>query len=54
MSVPMNTVDKRISTESTELKSDISGLEKKLSSLEMTHKNGRENLERILKSGDRA
>lgn len=54
MSVPMNTVDKRLSTESTELKSDISGLEKKLSSLEMTHKNGRENLERILKSGDRA
>ncbi|KAA8644602.1 hypothetical protein EYZ11_010920 [Aspergillus tanneri] len=54
MSVPMNTIDERLTTESTELKSDISSLEKKLASLEMTNKNSRENLERILKSGDRA
>lgn len=50
----MNTVDTRLSTESTELKNDIEGLEKKLHYLEMTHKNSRENLEQILKSGGRA
>ncbi|KAF9895432.1 hypothetical protein FE257_000338 [Aspergillus nanangensis] len=49
--VPTKTVDSRISTESSELKSAISNLEKKLTSLEMTHKNGMENFERILKSG---
>ncbi|PWY80639.1 Prefoldin [Aspergillus heteromorphus CBS 117.55] len=52
--VPMNTIDKRLSTESGELKSDITGLEKKLHYLEMTNKNSRENLEQILKSGGKA
>lgn len=52
--VPMNTVDKRIETDSAELKKDISLLEKKLVSLEMTHKNGMDNLQKILKSGDKS
>ncbi|GFF25347.1 probable prefoldin subunit 1 [Aspergillus udagawae] len=54
VAVPMNTVDKRLADERTELKTDIEGLEKKLNYLEMTHKNSRENLEQILKSGGRA
>ncbi|GES60890.1 prefoldin subunit 1 [Aspergillus terreus] len=54
VSVPMDAVGKRISTDSTELKTDISNLEKKLHSLEMTHKNGVENLQKIMKSGDRS
>lgn len=52
--VPMNTIDKRLSSESGDLKSEITGLEKKLHYLEMTHKNSRENLEQILKSGGKA
>lgn len=54
VAVPMDTVDKRLAAETTELKTDIEGLEKKLNYLEMTHKNSRENLEQILKSGGRA
>jgi prefoldin subunit 1 len=50
----MDTVDKRLASEKTELKTDIESLEKKLNYLEMTHKNSRENLEQILKSGGRA
>jgi prefoldin subunit 1 len=50
----MNTIDKRLSSESGDLKADITGLEKKLHYLEMTHKNSRENLEQILKSGGKA
>ncbi|KAL4920244.1 Prefoldin [Aspergillus aurantiobrunneus] len=49
--VPRSTVDKRISTESGELKTDIDKLEKRMHYLEMTFKNSRENLEAILKSG---
>ncbi|KAL2828922.1 Prefoldin [Aspergillus cavernicola] len=51
VAVPRQTVDKRISTESTELKSEIGNLEKRMHYLEMTFKNSRENLEQILKSG---
>ncbi|KKK22740.1 hypothetical protein P175DRAFT_0504267 [Aspergillus ochraceoroseus IBT 24754] len=51
VAVPRTTIDKRLVTESTELKSDIEGLEKKMHYLEMTFKNSRENLEQILKSG---
>ena len=54
VAVPMNTIDKRLSSESGDLKTDIAGLEKKLHYLEMTHKNSRENLEQILKSGGKA
>ncbi|KAE8135638.1 prefoldin subunit 1 [Aspergillus bombycis] len=52
--VPMSTVDKRLVAEKAELKSDVSGLEKKLSSLEMTHKNSMEHYERFVKSGGKA
>ncbi|PYH42104.1 putative prefoldin subunit 1 [Aspergillus saccharolyticus JOP 1030-1] len=51
VAVPIPTIDKRISSESNELKTEITGLEKKLHYLEMTHKNSRENLEQILKAG---
>ncbi|KAL5332232.1 Prefoldin [Aspergillus crustosus] len=51
VAVPRVTVDKRISTESTEIKSEIENLEKRMNYLEMTFKNSRENLEQILKSG---
>lgn len=52
--VPMNTVDKRLSTESTEKKNEITNLQKKLEYFETTHKNSRMNLEQILKSGGQA
>ncbi|OJJ05705.1 hypothetical protein ASPVEDRAFT_174892 [Aspergillus versicolor CBS 583.65] len=52
--VPRSTVDKRITTESGELKGEIEGLEKRMHYLEMTYKNSRENLEAILKSGGKA
>ncbi|KAF5862523.1 Prefoldin subunit 1, partial [Aspergillus alliaceus] len=49
--VPMSTVDKRLVAEKAELRSEVSGLEKKLSSLELTHKNSMEHYERFVKSG---
>ncbi|OJJ57476.1 hypothetical protein ASPSYDRAFT_58994 [Aspergillus sydowii CBS 593.65] len=52
--VPRSTVDKRITTESGELRGEIEGLEKRMHYLEMTFKNSRENLEAILKSGGKA
>lgn len=52
--VPMNTIDKRLSTESTERKTEITNLQKKLEYFETTHKNSRMNLEQILKSGGKA
>ncbi|KAL4787236.1 Prefoldin [Aspergillus varians] len=51
VAVPRTTVDKRITSESGELKGDIEKLEKRMHYLEMTYKNSRENLEAILKSG---
>ncbi|KAL4910687.1 hypothetical protein BDW74DRAFT_141653 [Aspergillus multicolor] len=51
VAVPRAAVDKRISTESGELKGEIESLEKRMNYLEMTFKNSRENLEAILKSG---
>ncbi|MCJ1297242.1 hypothetical protein MMC08_000028 [Hypocenomyce scalaris] len=51
---PMADVEKRLSSETTELKSDISNLDKKLHYLETTHKNSREHIEQIFKSGGRA
>lgn len=52
--VPMNTVDKRLTSESTERKNEITNLNKKLEYFETTHRNSRQNLEQILKSGGRA
>ncbi len=48
---PMDEVQKRLSSETAELKSDISNLNKKLHYLETTHKNSREHIDKIMKSG---
>lgn len=50
----MADVDKRISTETSDLKTDVENLGKKLQYLETTHKNSREHIEQIFKSGGRA
>ncbi|KAJ5665941.1 uncharacterized protein N7477_008389 [Penicillium maclennaniae] len=47
-------VNKRLARESSEAATEITNLEKKLHYHETTHKNSRENLEQILKSGGRA
>lgn len=54
VNVPTDTVSKRLTRESGEAATEISSLEKKLHYHETTHKNSRENLEQILKSGGRA
>ncbi|CRG84889.1 prefoldin subunit 1 [Talaromyces islandicus] len=46
---PINTVDKRLASETETLKSDITGLEKRLHYLETTHQKSKENLEQIFK-----
>lgn len=51
---PTTEVEKRLSSETTELKSDISNLNKKLHYLETTHKNSREHIDQIFKPGGRA
>ncbi|KAF2842446.1 prefoldin subunit 1 [Patellaria atrata CBS 101060] len=51
---PTEDVKTRLATETNELKSDISNLEKKLHYLETTYKNSRDNLEQLFKaSGSR-
>lgn len=50
----MADVEKRLSSETAELKSDISNLNKKLHYLETTHKNSREHIEKIIQSGGRS
>jgi len=51
---PIAEVDKRLNTETSELKSDVENLGKKLQYLETTHKNSREHIDQIFKSGGRA
>lgn len=51
VNVPIDTVNKRLTRESSEASTEITNLEKKLHYHETTHKNSRENLEQILKSG---
>lgn len=51
---PMIDVEKRLSAETVELKSDISNLNKKLHYLETTHKNSREHIDKIIQSGGRS
>ncbi|MCJ1373160.1 hypothetical protein MMC20_004387 [Loxospora ochrophaea] len=46
----LDVVEKRLSAETTELKGDISNLNKKLHYLETTHKNSREHIDQIFKS----
>jgi len=51
---PTADVERRLSSEAAELKSDINKLEKRLHYLETTHKNSRDNIDQILQSGGRA
>jgi prefoldin subunit 1 len=51
---PTAEVDKRLTTETTDLKTDIKNLEKKLQYLETTHKNSREHIDQIFNSGGRS
>ncbi|KAL8953057.1 MAG: hypothetical protein Q9222_001050 [Ikaeria aurantiellina] len=53
MFTPTDDVQTRLSSETAELKSDISSLNKKLHYLETTHKNSREHIDHIFKSGGR-
>ncbi|KAF2094545.1 Prefoldin [Rhizodiscina lignyota] len=48
---PADEVKQRLSTEDSELKSDVSSLEKRLQYLETTFKNSRQNLDKVLKAG---
>ncbi|KAI4103960.1 MAG: hypothetical protein LQ339_004077 [Xanthoria mediterranea] len=50
---PINRVQTRLASETAELKSDISSLDKKLHYLETTHKNSREHIDQIFKSSAR-
>ncbi|BDD58487.1 hypothetical protein MPDQ_002331 [Monascus purpureus] len=52
--VPLSTIEKQLSTQSANMKSNITDLEKKLHYHETTHKNTRENIEHIFKSASRA
>ncbi|MCJ1406881.1 hypothetical protein MMC19_000951 [Ptychographa xylographoides] len=51
---PTPDVQKRLASETAELKSDISNLNKKLHYLETTHKNSREHIDQIFRSGGRS
>lgn len=44
----------KLATQNTELRSDVSDLEKKLHYLETTAKNSREHIDQLLRSGGRA
>lgn len=48
---PASDVKKRLEGEQESLKSDVTGLEKKLHYLETTYKNSQDSLERLFKSG---
>lgn len=50
----MAEVDKRLTTETSDLNSDVKNLEKKLQYLETTYKNSKEHIDQIFKSGGRA
>jgi len=54
VNVPIDAVNKRLARESSEASTEITSLEKKLHYHETTHKNSRDNLEQILRSGGRA
>ena len=51
---PISDMEKRLGSETAGLKSDISNLNKKLNYLETTHKNSREHIDRIFRSGGRS
>ncbi|KAF8867259.1 Prefoldin beta-like protein [Acephala macrosclerotiorum] len=51
---PTAEIDKRLTGEASELKSDIKNLEKRLQYLETTHKNSRSHIDQIFNSPGRA
>lgn len=51
---PTSEVDQRLNKETSDLKADVENLNKKLHYLETTHKNSKEHMEQIFKSGGRA
>ncbi|KAL2043373.1 hypothetical protein N7G274_003679 [Stereocaulon virgatum] len=51
---PKSDVEKRLSSDTSELKSDISNLNKKLHYLETTQKNSRQHIDKIMQSGGRS
>ncbi|RFU35415.1 hypothetical protein B7463_g1005, partial [Scytalidium lignicola] len=51
---PITAVDKRLNAETSDLKAEVDSLGKKLQYLETTHKNSREHIDQIFKSGGRA
>lgn len=51
---PIPEVDKRLQSETAGLNAEIDNLGKKLLYLETTHKNSREHIDQIFKSGGRA
>ncbi|KAL8835297.1 MAG: hypothetical protein Q9170_003383 [Blastenia crenularia] len=53
MCTPANNVQTRLALETAELKSDITSLNKKLHYLDTTHKNSREHIDQIFRSGGR-
>ena len=50
----MADVKKKLSSQTAELRSDVSSLNKKLHYLETTHKNSREHIDKIIQSGGRS
>ncbi|OQE24507.1 hypothetical protein PENSTE_c007G02186 [Penicillium steckii] len=54
VNVPIDSVNKRLTRESSEASTEITNLEKKLEYHETTHRTSRDNLEQILKSGSKA
>ncbi|KAK2742689.1 hypothetical protein FQN57_005144 [Myotisia sp. PD_48] len=53
VSAPMNKVNERLARETKDVKTEIGGLEKRLHYLETTHKNSREHIDQMLRSGGR-
>ena len=53
VAVPINTLNKRLATESADLDKDIKDLEKRLQYQETTFKNSRQHIEKILQGGAR-
>jgi len=51
---PTAEVDARLKSETSDLRSDVDNLGKKLQYLETTHKNSREHIDQIFNSGGRA
>lgn len=51
---PIDVLEKRLQSENGDLKADVDNLGKKLHYLETTHKNSREHIDQIFKSGGRS